>query len=65
MTVKELIAKLNEMPMDAEVYAEGEPADKVIYEPYPFNEGGLVRIFKEMTENEAITTIMNAILNGY
>ena len=44
MTVKELIEKLQTMPQDVPVYAEGEPADKVILEGCKGNE--IVRIFK-------------------
>jgi hypothetical protein len=32
MTVTELIERLKQMPQDAHVYAEGELADKVIFE---------------------------------
>ena len=46
MTVKELIDKLKQMPQDAHVYAEGELADKVIFEKSPDGDGGIVRIFK-------------------
>jgi len=37
MTVAELIEKLKEMPQDAEIYAEGERADKVVLEGYDSN----------------------------
>lgn len=37
MTVVELIEKLKEMPRDAEIYAEGEKADKVVLEGYDSN----------------------------
>lgn len=46
MTVSELIEKLKEMPQDVHVYAEGELADKVIFERSPDGDGGIVRIFK-------------------
>lgn len=46
MTVKDLIEKLSEMPQDAPVYAEGEAADKVIFEKSPDGDFGIVRIFK-------------------
>lgn len=46
MTVTELIEQLKQMPQDAHVYAEGELADKVIFEKSPDNNGGIVRIFK-------------------
>ena len=49
MTVSELIDKLKEMPGDADVYAEGEMADKVIEEKCwheDGSEGSIVRIFK-------------------
>ena len=46
MTVMELIKKLESMPQDVHVYAEGEPADKVIFEKSPDGNGGIVRIFK-------------------
>ena len=46
MNVKELMEKLSKMPPDAPVYAEGEEADKVIYERSPDGAGGIVRIFK-------------------
>ena len=42
MTIAELIEKLQEMPQDAHVFAEGEPADRVIHEGV----GNVVRIFK-------------------
>lgn len=42
MTVAELIKELQEMPQDAQVFAEGEPADRVIHEDV----GNVVRIFK-------------------
>jgi hypothetical protein len=42
MTVAELIGKLQEMPQDATVFAEGEKADKVLFEDV----GNVVRIFK-------------------
>ena len=45
MTVRDLIEKLQTMSQDVHVYAEGELADKVIYEPSP-DGGGIVRIFK-------------------
>ncbi|MBR6821959.1 MAG: hypothetical protein IKI46_01945 [Lachnospiraceae bacterium] len=46
MTVKELIGQLKQMPQDVHIYAEGEPADKVIFEKSPDGNGGIVRIFK-------------------
>lgn len=46
MTVVELIEQLKQMPQDVHVYAEGEPADKVIFEKSPDGNGGIVRIFK-------------------
>lgn len=46
MTVKELIDQLKQLPQDVDVYAEGEPADKVIFEKSPDGNGGIVRIFK-------------------
>ena len=46
MTVAELIERLKQMPQDVHVYAEGEPADKVIFEKNPDGNGGIVRIFK-------------------
>lgn len=46
MTVSELIKKLESMPQNAPVYAEGELADKVNFEKAPDGNGGLVRIFK-------------------
>lgn len=46
MIVSELIEQLKQMPQDAHVYAEGELADKVIFEKSPDNNGGIVRIFK-------------------
>jgi hypothetical protein len=46
MTVRELIKKLESMPQDVHVYAEGEPADKVIFEKSPDGTDGIVRIFK-------------------
>lgn len=46
MTVKELIEQLKQMPQDAHVYAEGELADKAIFEKSPDGNGGIVRIFK-------------------
>lgn len=46
MTVKELIDQLKQLPQDVHVYAEGEPADKVIFEKSPDENGGIVRIFK-------------------
>lgn len=45
MTVKELMEKLKDMPQDADVYAEGEPADKVLDEKCP-DDHHIVRIFK-------------------
>lgn len=42
MTVAELIEELKNMPQDAIVFAEGEQADKVVYEKI----GNVVRIFK-------------------
>ena len=45
MTVKDLIERLLTIPQDVHVYAVGELADKVIYEPSP-DGGGIVRIFK-------------------
>ena len=44
MTVSELIDQLKEMPHDVHVYAEGEPADKVILEECQGSR--IVRIFK-------------------
>ena len=46
MTVQELIERLKQMPQDVHVYAEGEPADKVVFEKSPDGDGGIVRIFK-------------------
>lgn len=46
MTVAELIRELKSMPQNVNVYAEGEPADKVIFEKSPDGNGGIVRIFK-------------------
>lgn len=46
MTVSELIEQLKEMPQDCEVYAEGEHAEKVIFEKSPDGCVGIVRIFK-------------------
>ncbi len=46
MTVAELIEQLKQMPQDVHVYAEGELADKVIFEKSPDGNGGIVRIFK-------------------
>ena len=46
MLVRELIEQLKQMPQDVHVYAEGEPADKVIFEKSPDGNGGIVRIFK-------------------
>lgn len=46
MLVKELMEKLKQMPQDVHVYAEGQPADKVIFEKSPDGNGGIVRIFK-------------------
>lgn len=46
MTVAELIKQLKHMPQDVHVYAEGEPADKVIFEKSLDGNGGIVRIFK-------------------
>ena len=46
MTVKELIGQLKQMPQDVHIYAEGEPADKVIFEKSPDGNGGIVWIFK-------------------
>lgn len=46
MTVAELIEQLKKMPQNVHVYAEGEPADKVIFEKSPDSNGGIVRIFK-------------------
>ena len=46
MTVAELIERLKQMPQNVHVYAEGEPADKVIFEKCPDGNGGIVRIFK-------------------
>lgn len=45
MKVSELIKELEQMPQHLEVYAEGEPADKVILEIQPMG-GAIVRIFK-------------------
>lgn len=46
MTVAELIERLKQMPQDVHVYAEGELADKVIFEKSPDGNGGIIRIFK-------------------
>ena len=46
MTVAELIEQLKQMPQDVHVYAEGELADKVIFEKSLGGDGGIVRIFK-------------------
>lgn len=46
MLVKELMDKLKQMPQDVHVYAESQPADKVIFEKSPDGNGGIVRIFK-------------------
>lgn len=46
MIVAELIEKLKQMPQYANVYAEGELADKVIFEKSPNGNCGIVRIFK-------------------
>ena len=46
MKVSELIKGLEQMPQDLDVYAEGELADKVIFEKSPDGNGGIVRIFK-------------------
>lgn len=46
MTVAELIEQLEQMPQDVHVYAEGELADKVIFEKSLDGDGGIVRIFK-------------------
>lgn len=46
MTVAELIEQLKKMPQNVHVYAEGEPADKVIFEKSLDGNGGIVRIFK-------------------
>lgn len=46
MTVAELIRELESMPQDVHVFAEGKPADKVIFEKSPDGNGGIVRIFK-------------------
>lgn len=46
MTVKELTIQLKQMPQDVHVYAEGELADRVIFEKSPDGNGGIVRIFK-------------------
>lgn len=46
MTVAELIRELESMPQNVPVYAEGEPANKVIFEKSPDGNGGIVRIFK-------------------
>ena len=42
MTVGELIEELKNMPQDAIIFAEGEQADKLVYEEI----GNVVRIFK-------------------
>lgn len=42
MTVSELIEELRNVPQDAIVFAEGKPADKVVYEKI----GNVARIFK-------------------
>lgn len=46
MTVAELIEQLKKMPQNVHVYAEGEPADKVIFEKSLDGNCGIVRIFK-------------------
>lgn len=46
MTIAELIEQLKQMPQDVHVYAEGELADKAIFEKSPDGNGGIVRIFK-------------------
>lgn len=46
MIVAELIEQLKQLPQDVHVYAEDEPADKVIFEKSPDGNGGIVRIFK-------------------
>lgn len=46
MTVAELIEQLKQMPQNAHIYAEGELADKVIFEKSPDGNGEIVRIFK-------------------
>ncbi len=48
MTVKELIEQLKQLPQDVHVYAEGEPADKIIFEKSPDGNGGIVWIFKAL-----------------
>lgn len=45
MTVKELIDELKKCDENLEVYAEGEPANKVLVETYK-GEPQIVRIFK-------------------
>ena len=45
MIVKELIEELKKCDENLEVYAEGEPADKVLVESYR-GEPQIVRIFK-------------------
>ena len=45
MTVKELIKELKKCDENLEVYAEGEPANKVLVECYK-GEPQIVRIFK-------------------
>lgn len=45
MTVKELIEELKKCDENLEVYAEGEPANKVLVEMYK-GEPQIVRIFK-------------------
>lgn len=45
MTVKELIEELRKCDENLEVYAEGEPANKVLVETYK-GEPQIVRIFK-------------------
>ena len=49
MTVAELIEKLNEMPQDAQILAEGEEADKVVFEDCQGYKW--VRIFKAWDMN--------------
>lgn len=45
MTVKELIEELKKCDENLEVYAEGEPADRVLVETFK-GEPQIVRIFK-------------------
>ena len=45
MTVLELIKELEKVPQNLTVYAEGEPANKVLVETYK-GEPQIVRIFK-------------------